>query len=114
MIEGLIVKALDVCSEPLNAGVMEPLRSEVGRRNLKIASIAATIISLVATVIVFAGAVAFPPAIALGIEIVIWGVIPGVVGLWQIYNNAYDLLNEKRGAPCGLCGTRLKCLNPVS
>ena len=88
----------------INADVLKPLVSVEGRRYLKKLSIAAVVLSLLATAVFFSGGAALPLAALYSVNIVCWGVLPSIVGLWQIYANVYDLMNERTGPPCKECG----------
>lgn len=84
----------------VNANIFKPLVSEEGRRHLKILSIAVLALSLIATAIFFSGGLGLPAGVALGINIVCWGILPSIAGLWQIYANVHDLTNDT----CSNCG----------
>lgn len=88
----------------INAAVLKPLISQEGRRNLKKLSIAVVALSLIATAIFFSGGLGLPLAATHAINIFCWGVMPSIVGLWQVYANIYDIVNEKTGPPCKTCG----------
>lgn len=88
----------------INAEMLKPLVSEEGRRHLKKLSIAVVVLSLLATAVFFSGGLGLPIAAIHAVNIIGWGVLPSIVGLWQMYANIYDLMNERTGPPCKECG----------